>query len=533
LLQGQGVPAATARKRIERAPPEVQKLKNLRFPHNERFVYLKEQWNTEEFWSALLQALDTTGSVFGLALHALKARGGIVPKAHFSIISGSPEFLKKHVPAQGVLQRGLDIGLFRLETHARLGECVTYGERLPLQSIPLKVVHARRLIEELLLHALKDWLRNLGLGSYESVLLRTGGTPDGTPTDEQPRFGQFRWDLTAPSYMHPLLTLDRKQKKVPGFVVADVVLGTTLTEQQVLAFLNKCEVMRHQRKTRPFLAFLIADHFERSAFARGKSQGVILARPGALLGEEVGAALKTLLSTLTNAADAMAQNPRVVDELMTSLGKIEGAAGNLRGALFELLVAHLVRENEGGRTELGVEVADPTGRKAEIDILRVKGAQEVAVYECKGKSPNARVSREEAEKWLNVSIPRIEAYIRTHPELHDCRIRTFEFWTSGTFHPEARQLLQRAKESAKRCNIHFRDGEGVLEYARSVRDTHFIAMLNQHFLKHPLAQIEPPPAPEASTSSAPPPAPTAAAPAQSMPGNSPASVTEPHGMTGS
>ncbi|QDE70168.1 hypothetical protein [Myxococcus xanthus] len=505
LLQGQGIPAATARKRIERAPPEVQKIKNLRFPHNERFVYLKEQWNTEEFWQALLKALDDTGSVYGLALHALKARGGLVPRKHFSIICGSPEFLKKHVPAQGVLERGLDLRLFRLQTHARLGECVTFGERLPLPSIPLNAVRARRLTEDLLLNALKEWLRNLGLGSYESVKLRS----DEAPAEEQPRFGQFRWDLTAPSYMHPLLTFDRRSKSGgnPGFIVADVVLGTTLTEQQVEVFLHKCEVMRYQRKTRPFLAFLIADHFERQAFALGRNRGLVLATPGAVLGEDVGTALQTLLSTLTHATDAVVQNPLVVIDLVNRLSKIEGAAGNLRGALFEMIIAHLVRVNEGNETQLGVGITDPTtGARAEIDVLRTKGSQEVAVYECKGKSPNTRVSREEVEKWLKISVPRIDAYLHAHPNHHACRVRKFEFWTSGTFVPEARQLLQQAKASTRKYQIDFRDGEGVLEYARDIRDTHFLELLSQHFLKHPLAQLEPVPSNNATAPSAPPPA---------------------------
>jgi hypothetical protein len=58
-------------------------------------------------------------------------------------------------------------------------------------------------------------------------------------------------------------------------------------------------------------------------------------------------------------------NPDKIKNLFSRLSAIEGAAGNLRGALFELLVGHLVRSIEGGSIDIGVLVQDlETGKRA-------------------------------------------------------------------------------------------------------------------------------------------------------------------------
>lgn len=44
------------------------------------------------------------------------------------------------------------------------------------------------------------------------------------------------------------------------------------------------------------------------------------------------------MDTLTNAAAVAAASPEKLEKLFQKLSSIEGPAGNLRGALFELLV---------------------------------------------------------------------------------------------------------------------------------------------------------------------------------------------------
>ncbi|MCE7887026.1 MAG: hypothetical protein DYH13_05930 [Alphaproteobacteria bacterium PRO2] len=79
--------------------------------------------------------------------------------------------------------------------------------------------------------------------------------------------------------------------------------------------------------------------------------------PATLFGEDVAKALADLMDTLTNAAAVAASSPDQLEKLFQKLSGIEGSAGNLRGALFELLVGHMVRQLEGGSIDIGAIVS--------------------------------------------------------------------------------------------------------------------------------------------------------------------------------
>jgi hypothetical protein len=78
----------------------------------------------------------------------------------------------------------------------------------------------------------------------------------------------------------------------------------------------------------------------------------------------------------------------LVGELFDKLSSIEGAASNLRGALFEMLVGHCVQKCEDGLIDIGKRLVDKaTGKEADVDVFRVKEHREVWCYECKGHQP--------------------------------------------------------------------------------------------------------------------------------------------------
>lgn len=81
-----------------------------------------------------------------------------------------------------------------------------------------------------------------------------------------------------------------------------------------------------------------------------------MAAPYLLFGREVAIGLAMLLTTLGKAAVIAVAKPEVITELFDRLGQIEGAAGNLRGALFEMIVAHAVQREGGGSIDIGFRV---------------------------------------------------------------------------------------------------------------------------------------------------------------------------------
>jgi hypothetical protein len=160
-------------------------------------------------------------------------------------------------------------------------------------------------------------------------------------------------------------------------------------------------------------------------------------------------------------------NPDKIKNLFSRLSAIEGAAGNLRGALFELLVGHLVRSIEGGSIDIGVLVQDlETGKRAEIDVRMVKERQ-LTIYECKGYQPSSVVRAEEISDWLERRIPVINSAHRSEGRFVSSSVR-FEFWTCGTFEEEALRLLEVAKDRTRKYAIEWKDGPAVRQYATGI-----------------------------------------------------------------
>lgn len=150
-----------------------------------------------------------------------------------------------------------------------------------------------------------------------------------------------------------------------------------------------------------------------------------------VFGETAGAALHELVHTLRHAAAIASENPGKLVELVDGLSAIEGAAGNLRGVLFELIAAHLAKINAVS-VDVGIYATDPaTGSTADIDVLQVKSKGECCCIECKGKSPGGKVTGDEVDKWLK-RIPTFRAHLRAQNPFREARL-TFALWTTGEF----------------------------------------------------------------------------------------------------
>jgi hypothetical protein len=429
-----------------------------------------------------LTAFDRTNSAYGLAVHSLAARGGIVPRQYFDIISGSPTRLKRHISSDRILEGLERVSMVTLGNSPAVGDCVWLRPSLSETDVSCGALKAQLTTDDIFLNGLADWLKKLGLVSYHKVAFRSG--------TYRPTFGQFGWDLTAPSYIHPLVRHGANQQPSPGFLVVDILLQSQVTHHQVGYFINKCQVMRSQQRTRPFMSILIAEGFTDTAFKVGKANGVLFTTPQLLFGRDVAVGLRMLTKTLVNAAAVAAQRPEVIADLFGKLARIEGAAQNLRGALFELIVGHCVKEREGNTIDIGIQVTDPvSGECAEVDVLRVKGKQEVCAYECRGHAPDVIVDNDTIKDWLERRIPRIRGWVVGERRFSGCKL-LFEFWTTGTFAPEAIERLTQASQGTKKYAVAWKDGPAVFDYVRSIRSKRLVDVMKEQYMRHPLSDIE-------------------------------------------
>jgi len=228
---------------------------------------------------------------------------------------------------------------------------------------------------------------------------------------------------------------------------------------------------------------LIADNFTPDALRLCRSKGIIATRPETLFGQDVARALADLLQTLTHAASATLSQ---IENLFKRLSAIEGSAGNLRGALFELIVGHCVRALEGGSVDIGLIVTslDRT-KRAEIDVRLIR-EKAVTIYECKGYQPSSIVHRPEVEKWLTEKVPTIYSALKQEERFSNSKF-VFEFWTCGSFDAETLEYLRTARSVTRKYGISWKDGKVIQQYAQDLSSPGIKKILNEHYFNHPIS----------------------------------------------
>ena len=474
-LISEGLSAEAARKRISRCRSPLRTFPVPIFPKKVRFMYLESQRNREHFWLAMQRDLRATRSIYGIALDGLLARRGVVLSKDFPTISGATmRPVSKQVTAESVLQKRKDAGLI-IERQSNLGQLVAIGCD-DIGSPDIEGMRARDLSERIILDGLREWARKIGAAAYNKIRIRG-------ETELEP-IGQFQFDLAGPSYILPLNSRAGKQ---PGFLVADVFSEGILTPHHICYFIRKAQALHATLNNTSVLPILVAEGFSGEAITLGHSAGILMATPSDLFGSTVGQALKTLLQTLNRAAAyASSETPERIVSLINNLSEIEGRARNLRGPMFELIVAYLVRR-DAVSIAMGVRATDSkTGDKADIDVLKytAQNADCVAI-ECKGKEPGGKVTELEVGSWLK-KIPVMKAYLKARSAESNI---SFELWTSGEFSTDALTRLKVEKEKRIKNPISWKSGEDVLALATKHREPAMGNALKEHFLRHPLSSI--------------------------------------------
>ena len=482
LVAKHGLSPEAARKRLSRRSPEVKSLSFVTFPRNARFIYLQSQFGSMQYWNNLIHALLDTRSAYGLALAALQERQGIMPANQFVIACGSPIRQAKHISAETILQRLKQAGLVGEYNIPGVGHCVALLQGSDRYDDRAEDLHARLVCEDILLKAVKMWVRRLGLGSYDKVTLRGD-------SDIPPKVGTFAWDLSAPSYAGPMIEWSAKGTPKPGFIVCDVNLASDISEAGIKPFINKCTALRSLKNVGRCLQIYLANNYSLEAFNLCKKHGLIPATPESLFGHEVAAGLSQLTTILSQTARA-SSDPGLVHEVFTRLGKIEGAANNLRGALFEYIAAEIARQSIGSDIHMNRVFKNATGVKVEVDVVAIVNHRAVHFIECKGYQPVGLVDFDFINTWIEKKIPIVYQEARAHYEWKNYDI-TFEIWTTGKFSDEALARLKEAQDQIRstKYTVVQRDAPALLELAKSTRDSRLIDTLKQHFFDHPLATL--------------------------------------------
>lgn len=476
-----------ATKQISRAiaTETVSSLRGL-FPRREAFIYLPEQFGSPTYWQILTSTLQKTQSAYGYAIGALLARGGVMPLAHFPAASGSPHFMSKRLSHEAVLQRLCSNGLVKKIDLLGIGECVALRESNEEYFNGVEIeVKARMVTESVLLKAVAQWSKNLGLVSYEQLKNRDVS---------EPKVTGFLFDLTAPSYLTGLLQQKSSGGTMPGFFCCDVLFNGKLEEEHIAPFINKCRSIKSLPKTgRPFFIF-VADSYSKEAFLALKEQGIVPATVNNLFGQETAETLRALTETLKSIT-FLNNKSEQIDEVMTRLSHIEGAASQLRGDLFEYIVAKAVKDS-AQYVEVGVQCKDSKGKKADCDVFVSNGYKKVTFIECKGYNPYAEVLHKDVKHWIHEQVPVFFKHALIHYPNTAIHV---EFWTTGKLGKDSMDLLNDFKEKNKndqRYEVVFRQAHDVKDFIDGTRNKSLVRVFGKHFIdyyrKDPLGAVTPP-----------------------------------------
>lgn len=472
-----GITPAAARKKVERRSTAVRELK-LPFSRRAKFLYATTQYGSDKFWARLAEALEMGNGAYARVIRALHARGGLLPLAHLASAAGISSG-DRQISFERVWQDLVGTELFQTIEVPGLGECFAFAKRGASIDEQLPGVRARLIVESVLLQSIQEWAARLGLGSFASFKLRSH------QQESAPTVSVFQWDLTAPSYISALAAWNNSGRPKPGFMVLDVLLKEQVELNDLKSFIYKCKTLRQVRNVRT-LQFFVAHRYTREALDVMRQEGIIPATTESIFGTDVANALMELSGMLTQAATQAVDLDKFA-YLFDKLGKVEGAAGTLRGALFEFVVAEVMRRTVGGATILMNKIYRKDGKDvAEVDVRVHVPDQEIRFIECKGLLPGRLLQDSEIEAWLTKRIPNVRNQTLDNSEFKNIT-QTFELWLTGELSPEARERISAAQAQVdpKRYTIKVSFARDIEESVKSFPDLR--KLVKQHFLAHPLA----------------------------------------------
>lgn len=438
---------------------EIYKLKGY-FAHRQTLFYFKDDFFDEVFTEGLLAALKSDAKQYHYLIKALEFHRGVLPIDQLPCYGVNPvSNVKGHVTINSAIQKLQTLKL----VHNNNAEVSLEPPRTHIIENKRQSM-AIQLVKDVLLLQFNDWARKLSMTAYDSS---TFYSP----------FGNFCFAFVAPSYITTVTTWSDQQLK-PGFVVADILIGNTVTADHIEFFIKKVEILKAQKNTLKFLPFLIVDNLEPEALNALRSSGIIIGKVNQLFGEEYTSLMAALINTVVNAGAVLKKNPEQFIDLLVKLkALVSGKTNNLRGDLFEMAVGYYHSKMGCGTLDIGKLITYEYNQR-EMDVYAVYG-NKVVVAECKGY--NYPMSKADLETWLTDKVPIIRKWILDQPSLSDKEIH-FQYWCTGGFTEDANNLVEKM-EKTKKYTLEFFNAEKIVKTSALAKSKKFNDIMNEYFIK--------------------------------------------------
>lgn len=455
-----GLSKDAARKRLSRVGNGIAKIKGL-FTDGQILFHDKSIYNSEEYFSGISRALKKAGKQYHIILQSLDFHYGLINIKELPSYSINPiKNLKGHVTFHSALEKLQNLNLISIDD-----EYVTVSSFITDNNPNYKRSKGVEVAKKFLLVQFNDWSRKIGFSSYNTSKFYS-------------EFGKYQFNYVSPSYIGSLPKYTSNKKIIPGFLIADILIGNTVSESQVEFFINKVKVLKYQRNVANFIPFLIVESIDTNSLNALRAEGIAIGFVNELFGEKYKELLNSLINLVTNAGAILKKNPEAYLDLITKLNKlVVGKTNNLRGDLFELAVGYYQ-----GRICNSIDIGkliNYQGEKREIDVLGFL-PNKIIVSECKGY--NHKVSKDEIDTWLGKNIPIIRKWILDQPSISEREI-VFEFWSTGGFTDDAKLLLEKRKSGTKKYTIEYYGIEKMIKKSKELNANKFTEILRDYYIK--------------------------------------------------
>ncbi|MCF8236195.1 MAG: hypothetical protein K9G67_14640 [Bacteroidales bacterium] len=455
-----GLSKEAARKRLSRINGDIARITGL-FSDRQILFHDKAIYNSPEYFEGIYDALKKAGKQYQLILQSLDFHYGQINKNQLAAYSINPiKNLKGHLTFHSALEKLEKFNLVHND-----GENISLLPTLAESNPSSKRAKGIEVAKNFLLVQFNDWSRKIGLTSYNASKFHS-------------EFGKYQFNFVSPTYAGTLPRYSSNKKIVPGFLVADILIGNTVTEREVEFFINKTKALKYQKQIANFIPFLIIESIDTNSLNSLKSEGIVIGFVNELFGEKYKDLLNSLIGLVTNAGAILKKNPDAYLDLITKLNKlVDGKTNNLRGDLFELAVGYY-QGRVCNSIDIG-KIINHGGEQREIDVLGFT-ANKVIVSECKGY--NHKVDKDEIENWLGQKVPIIRKWILDQSSISDKEI-LFEYWSTGGFTEEAIILLESKKKNTKKYSIDFYGLQKMIEKSRDLKSKKFTEVLRDYYVK--------------------------------------------------
>jgi hypothetical protein len=448
------IPINTASQKVSRNT-DIEKIKGF-YSSNQSFCYLKEHENNGIFYDKFIKSLYENGRKYWYCINALRLHGGILNQTGLECYTNYPIMaLKGHLPFNKVMQKFVQEGILVYND--------SYYSLSPKFHLNRTTSVAHKTIEQIkidILTSFNSLVKNTGIISF-----KTGA--------QFAEYGKFRWSFKGVSNVAGLI-----QNGNPGFLLADILIGNAIYEDDVRFFIEKVQHIQSYKNAPRILPFFIVDDLDKKALSLLKQKGIIIGFIGELFGQKYAETLKELVTILTNAGASLKKTPEKYLDLIKELKKYnEGLVNNIRGTLFEYMVGH-IHSADCQSIDIGREIIENNARH-EMDILAIY-SDKVVIAECKAKK--SMVDIDVINNWIDIKIPAFKTWIDKQ-ETYKKKGLEFEFWSTSGFTADAFDRLKRYSESTKKYKVtYFQAGE-MREKARLMDNKKLKEALDNYFLK--------------------------------------------------